>query len=105
MAKLTKAQRIARPIINFLVERYFPNSLFFYGAGALSAFDRMDSERKSAIGSMAALSLARHAHQQNASHLSVEAEGITINDQDIGDWRVTVERIRPAALSKDTPDV
>lgn len=102
---LTNAQKLARPIINFLVERYFPNSVFFYGTGALNTFDEMDSDRKAPIGSMAALSLARNAHRQNSDRLSVDAEGITINEEYIGDWRITVERFTPAGLAalKDTP--
>lgn len=99
MNKLTKAQRIARPVINFLVERYFPNGLFFYGSGPLLAFDKVDREKKTAIGSMAALALARHAHNSNATKFCIEAEGLTVNNQDLGDWRVTVERI--AALTSN----
>jgi hypothetical protein len=91
--KLTKAQRVARPIINFLVERYFPNGLFFYGKGPLRTFDMVDREKKTVVGGMAALSLARHAHNSGATQLMVDAECITVNDEDIGDWRITVERI------------
>jgi len=97
--KLTKAQRLARPVINFLVERYFPNGLFFYGSGPLSAFDMVDGEKKTAIGGMAAMALARHAHNSSATKLTVDAEAITVNDDDIGDWRITVERITPAGRS------
>lgn len=102
--KLTKAQRMARPVINFLVERYFPNGLFFYGKGPLQAFDMVDREKKTAIGGMAALALARHAHSSQATKLTVDAEAITVNDLDLGDWRVTVERMDGrAALSEHKP--
>jgi hypothetical protein len=96
--ELTTAQKVARPVINFLVERFFPNGAFFYGDGPLSHFDKLDSERKSPIGSMAAMSLVRKAHEANASRMSVDIGGMTLNDTDLGDWRVTVERITPLSL-------
>ncbi len=89
----TYTQKIARPVINFLVERYFPNGLFFFGDGPLKAFDRIDKEG-SFVGRSASIVLAKIAHDNNASSLTVEAECVSINSDDIGDWRITVERLR-----------
>lgn len=98
MSELSMSQRLARPVVNFLVERFFPSGLFFYGKGPLSAFEKVDAERgEKAIGYTAALFLMRRCHEESADELSVEAVGVTINGENIGDWRVTVSR---AALSQ-----
>lgn len=89
---MTLPQRIARPVINWLVKSLFPNSLFFYGKGPLWVFDRVDQERGGSFGSTAALYLARRAHEAGATEISVEAQGVSVNGESIGDWRITVER-------------
>lgn len=89
---MSVGQKLARPIINVLVERFFPNGLFFYGKGPLEAFYMVDAEKKTAIGGMAAIALVRHAHNSGATSLLVEMDQVTVNTDDLGDWIVRVER-------------
>lgn len=83
---------LARRVINFLVERYFPNGLFFYGNGPLRAFEEMDDRKGKGIGSMAAIYLARVVAKNGATEIKIEADDVTVNDEELGDWIVTVRR-------------
>lgn len=50
-------------------------------------------ERNASIWSVCSRLLIGTAHELNSSTSTVVEEGVTIGDLDIGDWRVTVERI------------
>lgn len=50
-------------------------------------------ERGGSIWSVCARLLISTAHKLNSATSTVTEEGVTIGDQEIGDWRVTVERV------------
>lgn len=64
-----------------------------------NAMDQLQAdERSGSIWSICARLLISVAHKINSSSSIVTEEGVTIDDIEIGDWRVTVERI---CLSKE----
>jgi hypothetical protein len=90
--ELNIQQKIARKIVNYLVEKYFKNGIFFYGSGPMSIFEITDFEDGRAIGGTAALSLCLYASINNALSVKYEIEQVTINDEDHGDWVLTIEK-------------
>lgn len=50
-------------------------------------------ERNASIWSVCSRLLISTAHKLNSASSTVTEEGVTVGDVEIGDWRVTVERI------------
>ena len=59
-------------------------------------------EREGGIVTAASLILISSAHRMNAKRGVIDQEGVTFDDGQIGDWRVTIERI-DAALQGEQP--
>ncbi|GEM_PF-1994037 len=59
-------------------------------------------EREGGIVTAASLILISSAHRMNAKRGVIDQEGVTLDDGQIGDWRVTIERI-DAALQGEQP--
>ncbi len=59
-------------------------------------------EREGGIVTAASLILISSAHRMNAKRGVIDQEGVTFDDGQIGDWRVTIERI-DAALQGAQP--
>ena len=58
-------------------------------------------EREGGIVTAASLVLISSAHKLNAARGVIEQEGVTFDDDSIGDWRVTIERIDAAMAAKE----
>jgi len=58
-------------------------------------------EREGGIVTAASLILISSAHRMNAKRGVIDQEGVTLDDDCIGDWRVTIERISPAMAAKE----
>ena len=99
MQKLTMMQKILRPIINHLVETYFPNGIFYGDSDALNEFEKFDVEGGNTIGRAAAFMLVRKLIDEDNTSITVEIEGLTINGEMTGDWLVLVSKIN----NGDTP--
>lgn len=92
--KLT--QRILRPVLNFLVKRYFPNRAFF-GDDYLTAFDA-DVELKEKWGSVemaCAMLITSRLRGMGATSATFEATDVEDNGVSVGSWRMSVEKIDP----------
>lgn len=50
-------------------------------------------ERNASIWSACSLLLISTAHKLNSATSTVLEEGVTIGEEEVGDWRVTVERV------------
>ena len=59
-------------------------------------------EREGGIVTAASLILISSAHRMNAKRGVIDQEGVTFDDGQIGDWRVTIERV-DAALQGEQP--
>lgn len=51
-------------------------------------------ERNASIWSACSLLLISTAHKLNSAISTVVEEGVTVGEEKIGDWRVTVERVK-----------
>ena len=58
-------------------------------------------EREGGIVTAASLILISSAHRMNAKRGVIDQEGVTLDDDCIGDWRVTIERISAAMAAKE----
>jgi hypothetical protein len=92
--KLTLTQRALRPVLNFIVERYFPSGAFF-GCSFLDAFD-MHDRAKGICGYSAAMYLQRIARKSNAASLSITMNEITDNGEPVGTWHLEISQIDEA---------
>lgn len=97
-------QRAARPVINFLVERYFPKRCF-YGDDFLSAFDQYDD---TSAGRMAAKYMMLIIHDANQKGDDIRSitwtfEDVTLNDTNIGSYTIGVQRIDGARAADGEP--
>lgn len=54
-------------------------------------------ERNASIWSACSLLLISTAHKLNSGVSTVLEEGVTIGEEEVGDWRVTVERVKEAS--------
>lgn len=89
--KLTLTQRALRPIINFLVETWFPTGAF-YGNRYLSVFEEID-EGHGVVGYAAAQYLQATLVAANMDKLKVDMYDCTYNGVPSGDYRLVVERV------------
>ena len=89
MSELTLPQRMMRPIINFLVERFYPAGCFYGDGDPMRTFD---GNSGGTIGRAAVMVLIRKVSDSGADKLGADFDGVTVNGEPIGDWRVTVQR-------------
>lgn len=91
---MTYTQRLMRPILNFLVERFFPNHAFF-GNDYLTAFkSHPDLAIKWGSTDMAvAMFLVSRLRKQGATKGTFEATEVTDNGTPVGSWRLTLEKL------------
>lgn len=58
-------------------------------------------EREGGIWTACSLVLISSAHKMNSTLSTVEPKGVTFEGEQLGDWRVTVERINTAMAAKE----
>lgn len=90
---MTLTQKILRPIINWAVERFFPRH-FFYGNELGKRWGGAEGIEGVALETCAVAMACRCATLGGAK-MTVQCFGVTNRGVDIGDWRVTMERIEP----------
>lgn len=91
-------QRMLGPVINFLVERYFPTGSFYGNSGGLRIFERQDREDDCVLGRTAALMLINRVHESGSHRLDVNVTQHTSNGILTGDWQVTIRRVNMPKL-------
>lgn len=93
MAKpnLTLTQRLLRPVINWLVEGWFPKGCF-YGNNYLDDFKKFD-QGKEVIGKTAAMYLQSIMRKAEATTITYEMTEITDRDILVGSYKLTLEKI------------
>jgi hypothetical protein len=89
--QFTFTQKLLRPIINFAVERFFPESCF-YGMGFLKPFSDFDAGREQTAGYGSAMYLVNRVHDAGKKHMTIDLGGVTFQGKDIGSWKIVVER-------------
>ena len=92
---LTITQRALRPVVNFLVEWFFPNGAF-YGKEYFDAFKKFDGD---SIGQASTLWITHTMHRMNADTLDVEIKGLKIRGEPVGDFEITARLTKPDAES------
>jgi hypothetical protein len=89
--KLTLSQRLARPVINFLVERLFPSGCF-YGNSYAEKFRDMD-ESGGVAGQTAAMYLQHIMRKAGATQITFEFDTVIFEGKEMGSFRLTLEEI------------
>jgi len=85
-------QKTLRPILNFLIERYFPDSCF-YGHEYLDVFKKAYGDQKGPLMGHAAQFIIGQCVKMNADEFSAELTGLTVSGQETGDWLLTIKHI------------
>jgi len=93
---LTWKQKALRPVINFLVETWFPNGMF-YGHDYFDAFSCFDTD-KQVTGYTAAMYLQSIMRDHGAESISVEMHEVTQQGVPVGSYKLTLE-----AMPEDAP--
>lgn len=88
MTDLSIQQKIARPVINWLVETFFPNGAF-YGRTYFDAFREVQDDDGSALGQASVVWMVHNMHRLNAAHIRVEIEDMSISGEPVGDFVIT----------------
>lgn len=89
--QLTLMQRLLRPVINWLVEGWFPKACF-YGNAYLDDFKEFDQD-KDLVGKTAAMFLQSIMRKANATSITYEMTEITDGNFLIGSYKLTLEKI------------
>ena len=85
-----------RRVRHWIVERLYGKRWYYWGA-ASDVFLKFDAERGKPIGTSAANMLCmRLAERPDADRIEATIEGYELRGKLIGDFRVIVERIKPA---------
>ena len=91
MTDLTLSQRTLRPVVNFLVERFFPQGAFF-GYDLADRFKDADGHF-GVVGSGAAMYLQRIMRRGGNDTMHIDMHEITDNGEPVGSYRLTLEKI------------
>lgn len=90
---MTFMQRILRPVLNFMVERYFPKGAF-YGHDFFRAFEEAEIDHAPSATTAAGCLLISAMSKDYQTEMIITVEGITLNGEPKGDWRLIVEEIK-----------
>ena len=102
MSKLTIAQKALRPVLNFLVERYFPNGAFFGNDYMRDLDSRPDLVEKWGSFEMAcAMAITSRLRRAGAVHATFTASEVEDRGVPVGSWRMTVEKIEDTPAEND----
>lgn len=89
---MKRTQRFLRPIINWAVERFFPDSMFY--GNDLPTKLGADSPMRAMVSETPALSLAVQCSLAGADEMTVDVTGLIYKGESIGDWQVTIKRVQ-----------
>ena len=87
-------RRFLRWVVNWTVERYFPEGIF-WGPDAQKKFENFDKEYRGGKMPLTVYSmLVSRVAESSAVHFSLDIEGLSIKGRDLGDWSMKIDRIR-----------
>ncbi|AHD09983.1 hypothetical protein [Phaeobacter gallaeciensis] len=89
--KFTLMQRLLRPVINWLVEGWFPKGCF-YGRNYLNDFKVLD-QGKDVVGKTAAMYLQSIMRKADATSIIYEMTEVTERNVPVGSYKLTLEKI------------
>jgi len=95
MTDFTLFQRIMAPALNWLVEKTFPRGAF-YGREYFDIFRKYQKE-DGTLAQASTLWITHAMHEQNADQMDVTINGLTISGERVGDFQITVTRVRPVS--------
>lgn len=101
MSKMTTSQRLLRPVVNFLVERYFPKGAFF-GKEYFTIFKKWDKE-KGSMGYSAALYLQSIVRENDAETMVTRLGDVIVNGENVGDWEISIRKMKDGEFDQTTP--
>ena len=91
---MTFTQKILCPVINFLVERFFPNGMFVGSYYWFEVSGNVEASEKWGTPQMAsAMLVVSKVRETGATKAVFEAGDMSLDGEAIGDWRLTVEKI------------
>jgi len=90
---MTLMQRILKTPLNWLVNTYFPKGAV-YGNEYFDIF-REVNQPESVLGHASVLWIIHNMHLLEATELTFELDGITINGELVGDFRIVGTLIQP----------
>ena len=88
--KLTRTQRLLRPLVSLIMRRVYPNCAFL--AGKLRIFDRRLDDPDS-MTMVAALLLVRATSESKKTSRTIRINGFSREDVPDGNWRLVIERL------------
>jgi hypothetical protein len=88
--KLSRTQRLMRPVVSLIMRKVFPNCAFM--GGKLHIFERRMDEPDSTTTS-AALLLVRATSESKKASRTVRINGFSRDDMPDGSWSIRVERL------------
>jgi hypothetical protein len=98
---LSRKQRFLRPVINFLVERYFPTHTFF-GNDYLNVFARISKDKtEENISKMAGQCLIHQMIKEDAVGVTVIVEDLMKNGRNLGSYSLVVRKYKKPEIVAD----
>lgn len=91
--KLSVTQKLLRPVINWLVETFFPSGAF-YGHDFFDIFKDLEKEGYG-IAQASTAFITHNMHRMNAEKVKFEIEGVTINGEPVGDFEIIATLTTP----------
>lgn len=93
MGKLTCTQLMLRPILNFTVERFFPNGAFFGNdyLGTIKA-DKHLLQKWGSVEMACMMFVTDSLREQGATEATFTAESVTKHGAPAGSWEITVRK-------------
>lgn len=88
-------KKALRRVIIFLVERYFPDRIF-YGdaANPFGTVEKAANTLNRSLQMICAQALISECYESNGERLEVTLDGVTRHNEEIGEWKVTIEKIK-----------
>lgn len=93
---MNRVQRALRPVVNFVVETFFPKHLFWgKEADPFRAMERVvEKDKKGRSAAMiAAHVIVADVRDMGGSHGVFTLTGVSKSGVPLGDWRITVEKL------------
>jgi hypothetical protein len=97
------ARKVAE-LINFVVERWYPDCVF-YGSRYAETFSDADQEAGDPLHTAAATSLIVAAHRRAEERgMNLEVAALILNNKDLGAWEISVRPKADTASSEKSKD-
>lgn len=86
---------VGRKIISWLVETFYPSRIFWgHDADPFAGIRASAQEKSTPATNICGIWMAGEAARWDSDGFTLDLEGVTDGDKNIGDWRITVERMK-----------